>query len=144
MLIGGLAVVAQGYERLTRDLDVCYERGRENVRRLVGVLRDLHAVPRNWPEGVPFILDEQTIVNGDTFTFVTDFGDVDVMATPSGTGGFADLASSADTYELDDGLVIQVASVDDLMRMKRASARAKDLVDVEALEAIAEERATSR
>ncbi len=45
----------------------------------------------------------------------------------------------ADRYELDEGLAVPAASVQDLLRMKRASARPKDLVDVEGLDAIAEE-----
>ncbi len=43
VLIGGFAVIVQGYERFTSDLDLCYERSRENVRRLVAVLRELQA-----------------------------------------------------------------------------------------------------
>jgi hypothetical protein len=38
VLIRGFAVVIRGYERLTSDLDICYARSRENVKRLVHVL----------------------------------------------------------------------------------------------------------
>jgi hypothetical protein len=87
VLIGGFAVVIHGYERLTGDVAVCYARSRENVAQLVGVLRSLHAWPREWPPGVPFILDEQTILNGDTFTFGTDAGELDLVGTPDGSRG---------------------------------------------------------
>jgi hypothetical protein len=79
VLIGGFAVVIHGYERLTGDLDICYARTRENVTRLVDVLRSLRAWPREWPQGVPFILDAQTILNGDSFTFNTEAGDLDLV-----------------------------------------------------------------
>jgi hypothetical protein len=141
VLIGGFAVVIHGYERLTGDLDICYARSRENVARLVGVLRSLHAWPREWPKGLPFILDEQTILNGDSFTFTTEAGDLDLVGTPDGSSGFADLMSRSESYELADTLVVYVVGLDDLIRLKRASGlnahRArKDLHDAAVLEEI--------
>ncbi len=38
VLIGGAAMVAQGSAQVTQDLDICYERSRENIRRLVKAL----------------------------------------------------------------------------------------------------------
>jgi hypothetical protein len=93
VLIGGFAVVIHGYERLTADLDVCYARSRDNVRRLVDVLRALHAWPRDWPEGVPFVLDDQSILNGDSFTLETDAGDLDLIGTPGRLPWIRGLAS---------------------------------------------------
>jgi hypothetical protein len=80
ILIGGFATNIHGYERATVDLDICYERSRANVQRLVGVLHQLAARPRQWPTGVPFVLDAQTILNGDSFTF-------DTIAGPPGRPG---------------------------------------------------------
>jgi len=136
ILIGGFATNVHGYERATADLDVCYERSRANVERLVGVLRDLAARSRQWPEAVPFVLDPQTILNGDTFTFDTDAGPLDILGTPSGSGGYRDLQRGAETIELGERLLVQVVGLDDLIRLKRAAGRGKDLVDVAALEEI--------
>jgi hypothetical protein len=122
-------------------MDVCYERSRQNVARLVEVLRELHAYPRRWPEGVPFVLETQTILNGDTFTFSTDAGDFDILATPTGSRGYDDLARGAEVYELGDQLRVQVVGLDDLIRLKRATGRRGDAVDVDALEEIRELRA---
>jgi len=141
VLIGGFAVVIHGYERLTGDLDICYARTRENVTRLVGVLRSLHAWPREWPQGLPFILDEQTILNGDSFTFSTEAGDFDLVGTPDGSNGYADLMPGSEAFELADTLVVHVVGLDDLIRLKHASGinahRArKDLHDAAVLEEI--------
>src|SRR5438270_13035088 len=43
ILIGGLATNLHGYDRVTADMAMCYERSRHNVERLVDVLRELHA-----------------------------------------------------------------------------------------------------
>lgn len=136
ILIGGFATILHGYERLTQDLDLCYERSRENVSRLAAVLQELHARPRNWPPKVPFVLDAQTILNGDSFTFETDAGDLDLLGTPSGSTGYSDLLPKSVLYEVADTLTIRVVGLDDLIRLKQAAGRGKDLVDLEALLAI--------
>ena len=66
-------------------------------------------------------------------------GPFDILGTPSGTRGYDDLAADATRFEIADGIVIMVASVSDLMRMKRASARTKDIAQLAHLEALEEE-----
>jgi hypothetical protein len=72
---------------------------------------------------------------------VTRLGDFDVLGTPSGTRGYDDLVRSAETVDV-GGRSVLVASVDDLIRMKRAAGRPKDLVEVEILGALREELAS--
>jgi hypothetical protein len=72
---------------------------------------------------------------------VTRLGDFDVLGTPSGTQGYDDLVRSAETLHV-GGRSVLVASVDDLIRMKRAAGRPKDLVEVEILGALREELAS--
>jgi hypothetical protein len=93
---------------------------------LAAALEELHARLRGpgTPDDLPF-LDAETIRNGDHFTFITDGGSLDCLGTPSGTSGFKDLDAAATTLEV-DGLKVRVAAVDDLIRMKQASAREKD------------------
>ena len=58
------------------------------------------------------------------FTLQTDFGDIDLLLLGelSGVGQFAELARSAVGIEL-YGMQIRVASLDDLIRSKRARVR---------------------
>lgn len=75
------------------------------------------------------------LVRGYSFTFDTDAGALDVLATPSGTSGFTDLRARARAVPLRD-LEVLVVDIADLMRMKRASGRVKDRMHLEVLSAM--------
>lgn len=139
VLIGGQAAVARGAALLTRDVDICYAREPENLERLAAALNSMHARLRGVDEDLPFILDARTLHNGDSFTFVTDFGSLDVLATPSGTAGYEDLVPASDALDLGESLVVRVVALDDLIRMKRAAGRPKDREAVENLIALRDE-----
>ena len=128
MVIGGYAAGILGAPIVTNDLDICYQREPENLQRLAAALQEMRATLRvaGVDDELPFLLDARTLAAGDSFTFTTDLGDVDILATPLGTGGFRDLDAKAADYDLGDGLVVPVCDLDDLIRMKEASARPKD------------------
>ncbi|HUG98583.1 MAG TPA: hypothetical protein VMQ83_05375 [Gammaproteobacteria bacterium] len=138
VLIGGLAAVTHGAPLVTQDIDLCYARDDDNLTRLADALREASAQLRGADPGLPFRLDATTIVKGDSFTFATDIGWIDIIATPAGTSGYDDLARTAATYAL-FGYRVLVASIDDLIRMKRAAGRPKDLLAVEELGALRDE-----
>lgn len=138
VVIGAFAGRLLGSPTLTRDLDVCYARDRANLEALAGVLVRLHARLRGVDEDVPFRVDARALAAGDSFTLVTDAGDLDILGTPQGTTGYDDLARTATETDL-DGFVVLVTSIDDLIRMKRAAGRPKDLIEVEVLGALRDE-----
>lgn len=138
VLIGGFAAVIRGSPMITGDLDICYARDDANLERLAGALGELGARLRGAPPDVPFRLDTRTLKAGDHFTFATSVGPVDCLGTPAGTDGFSDLDASATEEEL-DGLAVRVASIDDLIRMKRAAGRPQDLIAIEWLSALRDE-----
>ena len=140
IVVGGVAGRVWGSPAITNDLDICYERRRENYEPLVGALRELNAILRGAPPNVPFQLDALSIKQGDCFTFITDAGDLDCLGTPSGTSGYADLLKNATEEDFGDGMRILVTSLDDLLRMKRAAGRPKDRIAIEILTAVKEER----
>ena len=137
IVIGGVAASLQGSPSITWDLDICYARDDENLRRLAAALRQLDARLRGVPDEVPFLLDELTLEKGDSFTFSTEAGSFDCLGTPTGTNGFDDLIANASAFDM-DGVQVLVASVEDLIRMKRAAGRPQDLKEVEILGAIRE------
>jgi len=138
VLIGGYAAAVRGSPMVTGDLDICYARDQKNLRALAAALQVLGARLRGVSEDVPFRLDAATLKAGDHFTFATHAGPLDLLGTPSGTDGFADLDASATDEDL-DGLVVRVASLEDLIRMKRAAGRPQDQVAVEWLSALRDE-----
>jgi hypothetical protein len=140
VVIGGYAAELLGAPLMTMDLDVCYERSTENMERLAAALRQLGAKLRvaKVDEELPFILDGRTLAAGDSFTFVTDLGSLDVLGTPSGTKGFRDLVGAAVAVPVADDLSVRVVALADLMRMKRASSRVKDKMHLEVLSALQE------
>ena len=138
VLVGGLAAVTHGAPLVTQDVDICYARDDDNLQRIATALAEVHAALRDADPGVPFRIDAKTLRAGDTFTLSTDVGWLDILGTPAGTAGYEDLARTADVFDL-FGQRVLVASVEDLIRMKRAAGRPKDLLAVEELGALRDE-----
>lgn len=133
VVVGGVAVVFQGYGRATKVLDITYATGDDNLRRLGAVLVALHARLRGVSEDVPFVPDGRTLARTRLLTLDTDDGSLDLLADPPGAPPYATLRKRADRVDL-DGLVVAVAALDDLLAMKRAAGRPQDLIDIDALE----------
>jgi hypothetical protein len=138
VLIGGVAGAAHGSPSVTQDLDICPERSPENMHRLADALRGVHARLRGADDAVPFLLDARTLAAGDHFTFTSDVGDLDCLTTPAGTDGYEDLVRDAVVVDL-DGAEVATASLDALIRMKRAAGRPKDRAELEILGALRDE-----
>jgi hypothetical protein len=140
LVIGGYAGSLLGAPLATNDLDICYERSPDNMERLAAALLELGAKLRvaRVDEDLPFILDARTLAAGDSFTFQTPLGAIDVLATPSGTHGYRDLAAGASRCPVAADFEVDVVSLDDLMRMKRANGRTKDRMQLETLAALKE------
>ena len=68
VVIGGMAASAHGLPHLTYDLDICYDRGRDNIERLAKALEPFHPRLRGVPDDLPFSLDNATIAHGMNFT----------------------------------------------------------------------------
>jgi hypothetical protein len=69
----------------------------------------------------------------------TPYGDLDLTFTPEGTHGYPDLARHAVRRSI-GAVSVQIASLDDVMRSKRAAGRGKDLEALPELYRLAEHR----
>ncbi len=133
VIVGGVAVVLQASPRFTRDLDICYATAQVNLKRLAGVLIDLGAMLRGVDQDLPFVPDAHTLRRTQILTLSTGEGDIDLLVDPDGSPGYAALRRRADRMDL-DSLTVAVASIEDMIAMKRAAGRPQDLLDLESLE----------
>lgn len=127
VLIGGMAAVSHGSPFPTEDVDITPALGQDNVRRLSAALHHLDARIRveGTPEGLPFDHDATSLAAARTWNLTTAHGDLDLSFVPAGTTGYDDLRRDALATDL-FGVVVQVASLDDVIRSKQAANRPKD------------------
>ena len=133
VVIGGVAVVLQASPRFTRDLDICYAVDTPNLERLGALLVSLDARLRGVEVDVPFVPDAHTLRRTQMLTLTTREGNLDLLVDPPGSPAYAALRKRADVVDL-DGASVRVASLEDLLAMKRAAGRPQDRIDVESLE----------
>lgn len=143
ILIGGGAAIFHGSPRLTLDVDVVYERSRENMERIVACLAPLQPYLRGAPPGLPFQLDLQTLRNGLNFTLLTTLGALDILGEVAGGGTYDALLPH--TIEVDAmGVRFRCVNLDKLIELKRAAGRPKDLEPIAELEGLRQERQMGR
>jgi hypothetical protein len=133
VVVGGVAVVVQASPRFTRDLDICPATDTANLVRLGSLLVSINARLRGIDEDVPFVPDARTLRRTQMLTLTTREGDLDLLVDPPGSPGYAALRRRADVIDL-AGALVRIASVEDLISMKRAAGRPQDAIDIESLE----------
>lgn len=137
VLIGGVALGLHGSALVTYDTDVMYARDHTNIERLAAALGSLEVRLRGVPEDLPFRPDAKTLQAGLNFTFTSGSGDLDVFGEVKGVSSYEGLRTRARVMRL-GGQDIHVASVQDLIEMKSAAGRRKDLRGLDDLAAILE------
>ena len=142
VVIGGIAMIAQGSAHITTDLDICYARTPENIAKTAAAFAGIHPYLRGAPPGLPFRFDAPTIAAGLNFTLITDFGDIDLLGEVTGVGSYSSvLAQSLEKTMY--GLTVRVLSVDGLIAAKNAAGRTKDrlhLLELEELKKMLESK----
>lgn len=135
VIVGGFAAVIHGSPRVTQDLDLTYAHDLENLEALGDVLTQIHSKLYSIADEVPFVPDGRTLRQTEILTLQTDFGKLDLLARPSGSPPYAAVKAAAKRVDI-NGLLVSVVSIPDLLAMKRAAGRPKDVADVAELEAI--------
>ncbi|MFN0251927.1 MAG: DUF6036 family nucleotidyltransferase [Kofleriaceae bacterium] len=138
IVVGGTAVILHGVPRTTADLDLVIDLETSNVKRLVSAMNRLGYRPRAPVPSEALCDPEQRRAwiadkGMRAFTFhLPDhpLSDIDVLI--DSPLDFAQLASRAERIEA-GGLLLHVAAVEDLIRMKEIAGRDQDLADADAL-----------
>ena len=124
VLIGNAAAALQGAPVTTVDFDFMFRKTPRNLAKMKGLARSLGAM----------ILRPYYPVS-DLYRMTRDDGlQVDLMGTIHGVRSFAGLRDRATTLDL-GGAVVLVASLDDIIKSKRAARRPRDLAVLDTLEA---------
>ncbi len=131
VLIGALAARLQGFPRMTADADITPARDAENLERLAAALSELNArvYTDAVPEGLAFDCSPSMLERGEMWNLVTAAGRLDIAFMPSGTDGFDDLVKEAVRFDV-YGVELLAASLNDIVRSKKAADRPQDRQDV--------------
>lgn len=125
LLVGAYAMAAHGYPRATMDIDFWVQPSPDNAEAVLRAIRRF---------GAP--LHDLTLADLQKDDTVFQIGvaprRIDIITGASGLE-FNDAFRNSVSIEI-EGLHVNIPSIDDLIRNKRASGRTKDLADAEALE----------
>lgn len=125
VVIDGLAAAVWGSPVITIDTAICCPDSPANGAALESALQELGATDVQLPQ-----LDAGRVV------FETRKGNVECTAITT----YADVLSRASEVEIAPGVRVAVASLDDVMALKRAANTVKDRMELETLAAVKEER----
>lgn len=134
VVIGGIARVLHGSAQTTGDSDVLVARDEQNLNNLAAALADLDARLMVGHEVRAFRADSDRLRMGVNFSWMTTAGQVDTFGEAEGGFRYDDVVQNAVEVITAAGNRIKVASIDQLLEMKRRLVRPKDVRDVEELE----------
>lgn len=126
-LVGGLAVILNGYPRLTLDADILISETPENVRKLLGFL--VH-----WGEGWARELRPEEFIAQEGCIRVCEDFDLDIFTRMQGYS-LEDFRGRLRWVDLGE-VRLPILSPADLILLKSGSWREKDKLDVLALQEI--------
>ncbi len=128
MIIGGYAVILNGYNRTTGDLDIWVKKTRDNYRKLITAFGEF---------GLSiFDMTEENFLNNprfDVFSFGRSPVSIDLLTKVKGLE-FDESYAASKLFNV-EGISVQLIDFRDLIKSKKASGRAKDIDDIENLSA---------
>ncbi len=141
VLVGGLAVALQGYQRVTMDVDVVMAMDEANLQRFISAadaagLRPTIPVPLaslGQPELIEQWFHEKGMLAFSLRTNETIATVMDVLVRP--VVPFVQLRRDATMVKV-GSLAVPVASINHLIEMKSGTGRSKDMIDIEELRKI--------
>ena len=143
LVIGGIAVNIHGYSRATGDLDIMLSLEKDNLEKLIELLKTLDFIPRipvkieelKDPEKVKTWKKEKNLKVFSVYNPDNELEHIDIMVE-----NYIDFGSAYNNREVvtAKGIEISVISIDDLIELKKIAGRKRDEMDIEALKKIKE------
>lgn len=141
VIVGGVAVGFHGVIRGTKDLDICPDPGRGNLKRLARLLGELNVTQADAGDFDPAELpydptSPDDLALGGNFRLNTALGGLDIMQWISGIDAeHAYTLLEREAVIVDwHGITLRVCSLAHLRAMKKAAGRPQDLEDLADLE----------
>jgi hypothetical protein len=125
LLVGAYAMAAHGYPRSTMDIDLWIMPDPDNAVLVLQALEAFGAPSDNLSQND---LQKEDII----FQIGTAPRRIDILTSVDGLN-FEEAYANSQTIKIDE-IPVQVLSIADLIKNKRATGRTKDLADVESLE----------
>ena len=141
LVVGGVAVVLHGYPRFTADLDLVIALEPENTQRAIEALQRLGFQPRAPvpltafadPDQRKSWIEDKDLVVLSLWSPQMPLTEIDLFVREP----FPFDETFARAARIDLGEVsVSIASIDDLISLKRAAGRPKDIDDIKALESL--------
>ncbi len=132
ILIGGVAVILHGFERLTRDIDIIVKMTSENIEKLCKALASIFEDPS---------IDEITLEDLKKYPVLRygtpdDFY-IDIMARIGEIASYENLEYEIIDYQ---NIKIKIVTPEKLYKLKKHSVRQRDQMDAFFLQNLIEER----
>jgi hypothetical protein len=129
VVVGGIALIRHGVVRATRDVDVVYDPDPANLDAIQSLIQSWGATR---PDGSPLADDE--LSPDRSIHLATPHGDVDLLSEQIASVSFFNLLDRSEIRRI-DGAEAPICSLADLVALKRAAGRERDLADLSDLEA---------
>ena len=128
LLVGGYSVILHGYPRTTGDMDLWVEKSQDNYKKIVKAFT-LFGMPI-------FDMTEDNFLNNkalDVFSFGRPPVSIDVLTQVKNLI-FNESYLKCIHYQVDETLSIKLIHYEDLITVKKAVGRPRDINDIENLE----------
>jgi predicted nucleotidyltransferase len=132
VVVGGLAAIAHGARRTTLDADIVPRPDAANFARLVTAVAELGVEPGTIADGTFQTIDphdDVDLARSRNVSLRTDSGRLDVVNEPRAAPPYEELVARSVELRI-TGVPVRVAGLDDLVAMKTALGRPRDLQDV--------------
>ena len=133
VVVGGFATVLHGASSVTFDLDLAVALDGENGTAIICALAPFDPFPPQFGSSKNFVWDERSLF-GVVMTLMTKAGKIDILRVLPEIDSFEGLLNRSELrqfYELE----VRIASIDDLIAMKVAAGRPKDIEHIRQLNA---------
>lgn len=134
VIIGGFAMILHGASTVTYDLDLAIALDTANGTAVIKALRPFRPFPPQLQSAEHFVLDERSLF-GAVISLATDVGHVDILRVLPEIDNFEGLLERSEVRHF-GGEEFRVASIDDLILLKQAANRPKDVEHIRQLEVL--------